>query len=242
MQAEPFVTIAEFVMPSDLLVARGRLEYEGIECALKDEMTVQVHNFMSQAVGGVKLQVRGSEAEHARALLIEWGLLLEGEPETSNVWSELDEWTRTIPLIGRLDLLIARLVVLVAIVLVLILVPIGFSMQPTAQDLLVKGNWCVDRMEHDGSVIKPLTIGLRMVMGCTEEIHFGEKGDVQLPGFDSPAQVARWSLADDRIWIDQLDTLLDVYAEPFSFAVSDRELTLRSARTTIYCTHVRSEF
>lgn len=51
---------------------RGRLGAEGIECFLKDELTVAANPFLSNAVGGVKLQVRGEDVERATAILNEW--------------------------------------------------------------------------------------------------------------------------------------------------------------------------
>jgi hypothetical protein len=50
-------------------VERGKLESEGIQTFLKDEATVQVYNFYSNAVGGVKLQVFAYDAERAIAIL-----------------------------------------------------------------------------------------------------------------------------------------------------------------------------
>ena len=135
MEVQPgaFVTIAEFMLPTDVAVARGRLESEGIECRLMDELTVQVHNLYSQAVGGVKLQVRTEDADRARAFLAEWGLYTEGEPESSAFWLEIDAITRRIPLLGRIELLMARLMVLLAVVLLIVLVPITISARSLAR-------------------------------------------------------------------------------------------------------------
>jgi hypothetical protein len=115
-----YVTISTFMFPTEVVVVQGRLESEGIECRLKDELTVQVHNFYSNALGGVKLQVPERDAERAKAMLKEWGHIKEGDPEDQTFWVEFDEWTRHLPLIGGMELLIARMVALVAVVLVVL--------------------------------------------------------------------------------------------------------------------------
>lgn len=66
---EQLVTIKTFTYPHEAYVIRGRLESEGIPTFLKDEMTVQVHNFYSNAVGGVKLQVVVKDVDKALQVL-----------------------------------------------------------------------------------------------------------------------------------------------------------------------------
>ena len=59
------VTLATFTYPTDLAIFRSRLESEGIECFVQDELTIQTHNLYSNAIGGVKLQVKESDAQKA---------------------------------------------------------------------------------------------------------------------------------------------------------------------------------
>lgn len=66
---ENWETILTFMYPNEAHMAQGFLESEGIESFLKDEMTVQVQNFYSNAIGGVKLQVRDGDVEKAKAIL-----------------------------------------------------------------------------------------------------------------------------------------------------------------------------
>lgn len=65
------VTIATYHLPQELALFKSKLESRGIECYVKDELTVQVLNLYSHAVGGVKLQVRKSDALLAMAVLAE---------------------------------------------------------------------------------------------------------------------------------------------------------------------------
>lgn len=63
------VTISTYTFPTELAVSKAILQSEDIEYFVRDEMTVQVLNFHSNAIGGVKLQVRASDAERATELL-----------------------------------------------------------------------------------------------------------------------------------------------------------------------------
>ena len=66
-----FVTVKESHYLADLSVLKSRLESEGIECRLKNELTTQVMNHIPSFT--VELQVPESEVEHVREILIEIG-------------------------------------------------------------------------------------------------------------------------------------------------------------------------
>lgn len=74
-----FVTVATFTLPTDIVVAKGVLENAGIEHFVHNELTVQTHNLLSNAIGGVRLQVAEGDYEKAKMLLIE-GELIKDEP------------------------------------------------------------------------------------------------------------------------------------------------------------------
>lgn len=65
---DQFVRLGQFRDLTEALVVKGMLESSGIQCFLGDENTVRMDWFWSNAVGGVKLWVRKSDAESARAL------------------------------------------------------------------------------------------------------------------------------------------------------------------------------
>ncbi len=75
------VTVAIFPLPQDAYITKARLESEGIPVFLKDELTIQTDNFLSNAIGGVKLQVSESNVEAATAILIEQGVELPGDSD-----------------------------------------------------------------------------------------------------------------------------------------------------------------
>lgn len=62
-------------LPTEAHMIQGYLASEGIENILKDELTTQVNNFYSNALGGVKVMVREDEYETALQLLEKGGYL-----------------------------------------------------------------------------------------------------------------------------------------------------------------------
>lgn len=69
METGIFKTLATFQYPHEAAIVQGRLQALGLECFLKDELTVQAYHFLSNAIGGVKLQVKESDFERAKQLL-----------------------------------------------------------------------------------------------------------------------------------------------------------------------------
>jgi len=59
------ITIATYTFPHEVLIDKSKLEAYGIYCFVKDEITIQVHNFYSNALGGLKLQVQQKDVERA---------------------------------------------------------------------------------------------------------------------------------------------------------------------------------
>ncbi len=71
-EPEPgLVTVARFVNPVEASLARNCLEGAGVEAFLADVATVSVAWQLSNALGGVKLQVAESDAARARLALRE---------------------------------------------------------------------------------------------------------------------------------------------------------------------------
>jgi len=83
MESEKFITVLTFTFPYESAIIRGRLESEGIVCFVKDELTAQVNPFYSNAIGGVKLQVRESDLDRTIEILKEAGYIKEGESQLS---------------------------------------------------------------------------------------------------------------------------------------------------------------
>lgn len=65
------VTVARYRDMPEAVVARTVLEDEGIECLLRDENTVRTDWLLSNAIGGMRLQVAAKDEARARELLTE---------------------------------------------------------------------------------------------------------------------------------------------------------------------------
>jgi len=76
MEMQELVTIRQFRDLPEALLAKGSLESAGIECFLADENLVRLDWFISNFIGGIKLNVRVQDAENAQKLLDE--PILEG--------------------------------------------------------------------------------------------------------------------------------------------------------------------
>jgi transposase-like protein len=68
-----FVTIKESHYLADLSVLKSRLESEGIECRLKNELTTQILNHIPSFL--VELQVPESDVDRVQKILVETGEL-----------------------------------------------------------------------------------------------------------------------------------------------------------------------
>ena len=62
-------------LPSEAHMIQGYLDSEGIVTILKDELTTQVNNLYSNAVGGVKVMVRDEDYDNAQQILENGGYI-----------------------------------------------------------------------------------------------------------------------------------------------------------------------
>ena len=63
-----WVVLGTFEFLADVQIIKGKLESEGIEVRLKDDKTVSVEPFASNALGGVKLMVHRYDEKEAKAI------------------------------------------------------------------------------------------------------------------------------------------------------------------------------
>ena len=71
--------IITFTYPHEAHMAKTLLESEGINTIIQDELTAQVNNFYSTAIGGVKLLVSESDFEHGIQILTKGGYINPGD-------------------------------------------------------------------------------------------------------------------------------------------------------------------
>ncbi len=130
-----FMTVLTFTYPHELAIVRGRLESEGIECFVADELTAQVNPFYSNAIGGVKLQVRESDIERATEILKESGYIKEEKDiqQSPVFFVKLDKVTSRWPLIKKLPLFF-RLMIIIAVLSGLLITVVYFASLPALVD------------------------------------------------------------------------------------------------------------
>jgi hypothetical protein len=75
------VTIKTFSYDHETLIYEPKFQSEGIDYFLKDQKTVAIDPLVSNAIGGIKLQVKPEDENRARALV--------AEIESNNTYAEL---------------------------------------------------------------------------------------------------------------------------------------------------------
>ncbi len=75
------VTIKTFFYDHETILYEPKFQAEGIEYFLKDQKTVAIDPLVSNAIGGIKLQVREKDEERARKLVAE----IEANNSASNL-------------------------------------------------------------------------------------------------------------------------------------------------------------
>ncbi|WP_397363944.1 putative signal transducing protein [Olleya sp. R77988] len=67
--SQTFKTIAKFQYTAEAQIIKGRLESEGIQVFLSDNITIDTDPLVSNAIGGVKLKVLAKDAMQAQHIL-----------------------------------------------------------------------------------------------------------------------------------------------------------------------------
>ncbi len=69
MTSEDLVTVATFSDVAQAELARERLQLEGVQAFVLDDATGGVMPFMTNALGGIRVQVKPEDADKAREIL-----------------------------------------------------------------------------------------------------------------------------------------------------------------------------
>lgn len=237
---EQFVTVAVFTLPTEHPVARAKLESEGITCRIIDEYTIDVYHFMSNGVGGIKLQVPASDYERAKSLLIEGGFLPVVDEVKFSFIERLLQSSRTQSLAGKF--LIGLLVISFAILIVI--VTYSKLNRPDPILSVLNHEWCVDHFTYKGNTYYTATIEpkpqhqngqIRIVEWCNEKLMIVEDGRLLLPGYYGPPISGQWRRDAEYLNFGDLDTLPAIFSGRFTFARYNDMLKLSSENTEIIC-------
>lgn len=97
-----WIKVISFTLPHEANMAKAFLEASDIEVIIVDELTVQVNNFYSNAIGGVKLFVEEGKLEEALMLLESGGYIVKsGAVEKVIVETFSDEYQGKCPYCER---------------------------------------------------------------------------------------------------------------------------------------------
>lgn len=241
-----FKTIATFVFPSEMQIAKAKLESENIQCRVLDELTVQAHNFISNAIGGVKLQVEESNFERACSILSEGGLNLSTESEPTGLEKFLHK-PKNRKVVG---------IALFSFLALVITFSLGFFLysyfnKPTPFEKFVNGDWCLDHIVYSNEEYLPKTIKRNPGIGitytpyfydirnCQEKIVFRQDGSLNLPGFNTPRLNGNWEFDGDSLTISNVDSLDFVFDYKYNIEFYNGLMILVSDYTHVVCYDIK---
>lgn len=125
-----WVYLISFTYPHEANLVKLNLEAEGLEIWMKDELTVQVNNYLSNAIGGVKLYVKEENYDAARQILLDSGYTKEELPRSNKWLLPLDKMTLKIPLLKSLRFEV-RLLIVFAIFFLTVITTVMLLTTPT---------------------------------------------------------------------------------------------------------------
>ncbi len=232
-----WITVQTFTLPSEAAILRARLEGEGIECFLQNELTLQVQPFYSNAVGGVQLQVREKDLEAALEILKDGGYVTESKIDESKWLDAFDKFSTRIPLLKKLPVL-SRLIILIVVMAAIIISVILYFKLPSTYEKLTMHGWCLDYLTYQDKDYVPNTLqNMRLLMegACYESISFRESGMIELPGFNSRSVTGKWQFDQGLLSISGVDTFGFILNGAYKVDFNYDGLTLESEKTILQC-------
>ena len=237
---DKWITVLTSSSPQRLWTIRGRLESEGIECFIKDELNVRSSHLYSKELGRVKLRVLQEDGERVLAILKELGYL-EHEPARPDLLSVINKKTTNFFLLNKLAVT-KRIIVLVFLGSLILGTILYFIFSPDTCEALTSTSWCVSKIYFNSKLIRPKTqnafyVIIRADNGKTlncEELDMRKDKDVVLPGINSSSIWGKWVFNDDKTVTIRADSLGSIYNGVYNVDVSYMDLTLKSKTTVIY--------
>jgi len=221
---ENWTTVISFTYPHEAHVANSKLVSEGLETRITDELTVQVYNFYSNAIGGVKIQVKEKDVEEAIRLLKEGGFIQETEAIKSEFLLSIDSKTANIPFLGKV-LIEIRIAILVLIAVIILIIPIIIFTLPNKSERLTSTTWYIDEMSllTDDTSSSAFNNAFVASVNSYDRISFRNNGWVFLPGFNYTDVYASWSIKHNTLTIsscylntNERDSIIDKYNKEFN--------------------------
>lgn len=230
-----YITVATFTLPSELAVAKTKLESEGIESRVLNELTIQSHNFLSNAIGGVQLQVLESDFKLAYSILAEGGFIQMETPKKSIIQKKLES-----PIAQKR--VKYALVVFVTLSILIVIIGISTTSRPIISEVLVSDEWCLEYVIANELKYHPKTlapgISFSYAYRCNEFLRFTKDGNIEIPGFGTRALKGKWQVLNDQIVLSQMDTTNSIFEGTYSYELYASKLFLYSDYLEFVCTRI----
>ena len=215
-------------------MVKALLESHGISVFLKDELTVQVDSYVSNAIGGVKVQVNNSDAKTSVRILKEAGYIKEEHKKQTNSNSIFSDLTSRLPVIGNLVFELRILIIIGFSVILFSIIGVLLSI-PSKTEQITAETWYLNKVKYNDKYYQPNTLGLKLVLnnGDSEYIKFYNDGSVIMPGFNTNGIRGKWKLDRDKLTIFDSDTLGYLYNGDYEVIVNSNSISLTSESTRI---------
>lgn len=229
-----WITILTFTLPHEAHLAKTKLQSEGFEVVIRDELTAQTNNFYSNAIGGVKLQIKEEDYKQAYKILKDLDYIKEEKQASNKTLTQIDNFLLKFPVINKLAFEI-RLTIATALLVTLIVLPFAVLSLPNMVERISKNSWCIQEFSYLDKPYHLNTTGFKIVTdeNCYETIRFDEDGDVYLPGLNTNAINARWKVVNGDIEIYNSDTLSYVFDGIYEVDIESKSIIIESKTTKI---------
>lgn len=242
LEKDKWITIMTVTMPSELMVLRSRLESEGIECLILNELTAQVNNFYSNAVGGVQLQVKESDYSYAAEIMKEAGYTINVEDHLSQWLPLIEKHTAKFPFLGKLPFF-TRVTIMVILLVTIIVLTVYFITLPSKNKRLTSQTWVVENISYLGKDYRTQTNGYPIIKIngqdenelSREKIWFNKNGEITLPGFNTSMVSGKWRLDGNKLVVWNTEKFSQVYDGVYRVKFRNSNLELISDKTIISC-------
>ncbi len=227
-----WVTILTFTYPQEAHLIKTKLQSENIEVFIKDELTTQSNNFLSNAIGGVKLQVKEQDYKQAYLLLKDLGYIKEPKQKANSFFNN---FKKKIPFLNKLSY-DKRLVIILVFLTLAFTIPITLlSLHSSLSEQITNNIWCIDKLVFQNKIYPLNSTGVKIINDnyCTETISFYKNGIIFLPGLNTTSIKAEWKVTGKNIKILNSDTLGYIYNGLYKVDFETNMIILQSENTKI---------
>ncbi|MFM9985841.1 MAG: hypothetical protein ACKVOK_11445 [Flavobacteriales bacterium] len=242
--SDTYYTVAVFTYPTEVIVPRITLETAGIECITKDEETITANPMLSNAVGGIKLQVKEQDFQKAVAILKEAGVEIFQVSDTESIWVlRLEKLTSRIPLLGKYSLE-KRMMFILGVFIIAVSVYLYIKSRPDYYNSLIGQIWCVKQISIHNKInwVPPSNTfevdgGHIVLLGSFDEtMMLHSDGSYDLSNIYRDSIAGYWKLDGNQLELFGADTLGEILDRVYEIELDRERRVLKSLDTKIILT------